>query len=117
MALLPAGHINSHHNVATHQAGCQGSGHWAWTVEPSSGRPAQHLWMQAGSRWGCGQRECLPGHVLLLGQGPWGSRQLCGLSTPDCSAHAQRVTVPTAAGWALALLRAPGPRLLPGPEG
>lgn len=68
MALLPAGHLNSSRHVGIHQASCQGCGHWAWAPEPSPGHPLQQLWVQGGSLRGCGQRDHLPRHVLLLGQ-------------------------------------------------
>ncbi|KAG8506652.1 von Willebrand factor A domain-containing protein 5B1 [Galemys pyrenaicus] len=34
------GHLNSHRNVGIRQASCQGSGHWAWALEPGPGRPS-----------------------------------------------------------------------------
>lgn len=40
MALLPAGHLNSHRNVGIDQAGCQ-----AWALEPSPRCPLQPLWV------------------------------------------------------------------------
>lgn len=68
IALLAAGRLSSHRHVGIPQAGCQGAGHWAWALEPSPGRPLQQLWVRGGQLWGCGPRQYLPRHVLLLGQ-------------------------------------------------
>lgn len=46
MALLPAGHLNSHRNVGIDQAGCQGSGRWAGALEQGPVCPVQQFWVR-----------------------------------------------------------------------
>jgi hypothetical protein len=64
MALLPAGHLNSLGNVGIHQAGRQGSRHWAWVLKPGLGVPssssghrevAWQLWLEGelALTWTC----------------------------------------------------------------
>ena len=67
MALLPAGHLNSHRNVGIIKPAA-GASTLGLALEPCPGRPLQQLWAPGGSCWGCGQRECLPRQCCFWGK-------------------------------------------------
>lgn len=68
MALLPAGHLNSHRNVGIDQAGCRGSRRWAWALEQGPGCPLLQLWVREADAGTVDRGSVCPDTCCFWGQ-------------------------------------------------